>query len=136
MSTPEPYVPISSIRNTTLRRDIDRLARELLDVKQEINGYLDPLKSILDPLEEKKQALQAQLNETAAKLAKLSPLNRRVLAAQWKMYYRKGRTVIDESRLLERGVDISDINASKVERGGTYIVEPIVEPNEAEESEQ
>lgn len=131
MSTPEPYIPLDTIRNTTLRRELSRLAQELLDTKQEIRDYLDPLKSILDPLEKRQKALQSQLNDTAQKLAKLNPLNRRVLASGWKMYYRRGATVLDESKLLEKGVDIAIINASKVERGGTYIVEPI----EAEEGE-
>lgn len=132
MSTPEPYVPLDTIRNTTLRRELARLAQELLDTKQEIRDYLDPLKSILDPLEKKQKALQSQLNETAQKLAKQNPLARRVLARGWKMYYRRGATVLDESRLLERGVDIEDINASKVERGGTYIVESLEAENEGD----
>jgi len=133
MSTPQPYVPLDTIRNAALRRELDRLAREILDVKQEIHGYLDPLQSILDPLEKKQKTLQSQLNETAGKLAALNPLNRRVLASGWRMRYRKGSMVTDDSKLLEKGVDIAIINASKVEKGGTYIVEPI-EAQDTEES--
>ena len=131
MSTPEPYIPLESVRNLALRRELDRLARELLETKAEIKDYLDPLKDILDPLEKRKFALQKQINDTAAKIAKVNPLYRRMLADTWKLYYRRGRTEISESRLLERGGDIEDINASKVEKGGTYIVEPI----ETEEGE-
>lgn len=135
MSAPEPFVPLDSIRSVSLRRDLDRIARELLDTKQEIKGYVDPLlepiREILDDLEKKKETLQRQLNDTGTKLTKVKPQYSRVLSDSWKVYYRRGRVELSESRLLERGVDIEDIKASRVEKGGTYIVAPV----ESEEGE-
>ena len=123
MSAPDPYISFESLRalTPTLRRDLDRLARELLEVKEEIKDYMDPMKEILDPLEKKKEDLQKQINALASKLPATS---RRILAPDsgWKMYYRKGRTEISESRLLEKGVDIGDILWAKVEKGGTFII--------------